>query len=296
MSIRATVLVPTFDHGETLRYSIPSILNQTVQDLEVVIVGDGMAPAAAAVAREVAASDARVRLVEFAKGPRHGEIYRHQVLQQAKGPVVCYLADDDLYLPNHVEQVFELLKSADLAHTLPSHVLPDGRLVPWTCDLSLTYFRELLASGTNRIPFSCMAHTMAAYRALPHGWRTTPTGTHTDLYMLQQFLAQPGIKAVSGGVPTVVHFASPLRTDWSEQQRLDELSSWAQRVGEPGCAAKMSAELLAWFAQHAATDEAHYRTLEKLLRAQLRQTTDYAEGLTTMLAGVGVQVGASGKS
>jgi hypothetical protein len=114
--------------------------------------------------------------------------------------------------------------------------------------------------------------------------------------MLQQFLAQPGLKAVSGGVPTVVHFASPLRTDWSEQQRLDELSSWARRVNEPGCAANMSAELLAWFAQHAATDEAHYRTLENLLLAQLRQTTDYAEGLKTMLAGVGVQVGASSKS
>ena len=37
----ATILVPTHDHGPTLRASVASALRQTVSDIEVFIVGDG---------------------------------------------------------------------------------------------------------------------------------------------------------------------------------------------------------------------------------------------------------------
>jgi hypothetical protein len=52
--VRATVLIPTHDHGPTLRYSVAAALAQTVKDIEVFIVGDGMREAARDVARSVA--------------------------------------------------------------------------------------------------------------------------------------------------------------------------------------------------------------------------------------------------
>lgn len=37
----ATVLVPTHNHGPTLSLSVGSALAQTVQDIEVLVAGDG---------------------------------------------------------------------------------------------------------------------------------------------------------------------------------------------------------------------------------------------------------------
>ena len=128
MTPRATVLIPTHDHGATLLYSTRSALAQTVREIEVFIVGDGMSPDTTLAADELEHADTRVRVFRYPKGPRHGEIHRHSALAEASGAIVCYLSDDDLWLPNHVEVMEELLRVADFAHTLGIRVQPDGRL------------------------------------------------------------------------------------------------------------------------------------------------------------------------
>lgn len=40
-AIAATVVIPTQDHGPTLRYAVQGALAQTVEDLEILVVGDG---------------------------------------------------------------------------------------------------------------------------------------------------------------------------------------------------------------------------------------------------------------
>jgi len=218
-----------------------------------------MPATAAAAARNVAASDPRIRLIENPKGPRHGEVYRHAALQHARGSVICYLGDDDYMLPNHVESMLRLLGTADLAHSLPLNVEPDGTVTSWACDLQIGWYRRLLLSGENRISLSFLAHTLDAYRRLPHGWRTTPAGTPTDLYMLQQFLAEPWVRPVSGTVATALHIGSAGRKQHTQQQRVDELATWAARMSAP-CAQLEATQLaLTGMAHFAATAEAHYR-------------------------------------
>ena len=112
MTLSATVLIPTHNHGPTLRYAAQSALAQNIRDLEVFIVGDGMTEETKRVAVEIQCSDARVRLFDHPKGPRHGEIYRDAALREARGRIVCYLSDDDLWLPLHVETMVALLANA----------------------------------------------------------------------------------------------------------------------------------------------------------------------------------------
>ncbi len=229
---RATVLVPTFDHGPTLDYAVRSALDQTVADIEVFIVGDGVPPLARSLIEELVGEDARVRLFTNDKGPRHGEVHRARALEEASGEIVCYLSDDDLWLPEHLEVMSELLEDADFAHCLPIRVEPDGTLGGWPVDLTEEADRQLLLGGENRIPLSCSGHTLAAYRRLPHGWRTTPDNVPTDLYMFQQFLSTDWVRAVSGSRPTCLHFPSPDRFAWSSERRLAELALWADRVAD----------------------------------------------------------------
>lgn len=232
MSPRATVVVPTHDHGPTLLRSIPSALAQTVADIEVFVIGDGAPDATREIVARLAKEDDRVRFFDNPKGPRHGEIYRHAALSEASGNIVCYLSDDDLWIPEHVEVMETLLEMADFAHSYIVRVDPDGSIGYTSCDLSIGWFRRRMLDGENFIPLSCGGHTLEMYRRLPFGWRTTPEGLPTDLYMWQQFLSEQGCRAASGTRPTVLQFATADRPEWNMDRRLAELDRWVARMGD----------------------------------------------------------------
>jgi hypothetical protein len=229
----ATVLIPTFDHGPTLRYAVASALAQTVQDLEVLVVGDGVPDVTREIMGELCARDERVRFFDNPKGPRHGEIHRHTALQDARGRIVCYLSDDDIWLPGHLEAMGALLAEADFANTLPLRIGPDGSLYAHAVDFALLDYRKLILAGKNRMGISPTGHTMELYRRLPHGWRTSPPEIHSDLYMWQQILSVPDCRAASGTRPTVLHFPSRFRTEWSTDERLAELERWSRKLDDP---------------------------------------------------------------
>jgi GalNAc5-diNAcBac-PP-undecaprenol beta-1,3-glucosyltransferase len=243
---QATVVVPTFNHGPTLYRSVGSALAQSVEDIEVFIVGDGVPDATRAIAADLM-KDGRVRFFDNPKGPRHGEIHRHAALAEARGRIVCYLGDDDLWLPEHVETMLRCLEDADFAHAPKLIVEEDGRLMAGGVDLGIPIHRtRMLAPGAKGVTFSfsCGAHTLAIYRRLPHGWRTTPDGIATDRYMWQQILSQPGCRAVGSERPTVLHFPDRPRRGWTIDQRLAELDDWAARMSEPGLVEELT-ELVA---------------------------------------------------
>jgi hypothetical protein len=276
MTRAATVLIPTFDHGPTLRHSVGSVLSQSVADLEVFIVGDGVSDEVRRFIRELVRTDGRIRFFDNPKGPSRGEVHRHRALSEARGEIVCYLSDDDLWLPDHVATMRELLRDADFANTLPLSRRPDGSLSGWTVDLGLPHFRELLLSGENRVPLSCAAHTAAMYRRLPHGWRTTPEGP-TDLFMWQQFLSDPACRAVSGTRPTAIVFPSSERKRWTPEERARELASWSARLARPGSAESLAREAVAFLAGRCAQLEVEKLARDRpLVDAELRKITGTA--------------------
>lgn len=236
--MRATVLIPTFDHGPLLEYSVDTARRQTVEDIEIFIVGDGIPAIHRDAMDGVVRSDPRIRFFDFEKGPRHGEIWRHEALGQASGEIVCYLSDDDLWFPNHIEEMERLLVDAEFANTLPVHAQVTGELHTYVVNLSLPGYRELFFGGNNRVPLTCAGHTMAAYRRSA-GWRTTPEGAPTDLYMWQELLRREDTRSRSGFRPTSINFPSPFRMDWSLKDREAELRGWWERVVDADGRAQM---------------------------------------------------------
>ena len=255
----ATVIVPTHDHGPTLEPAVASALAQTVAELEVLVIGDGATEETRLAARALAERDSRVRFLDHPKAASRGETLRHQALQEARGEIVCYLSDDDLWLPRHVETMLALLERADFASS-PALVVNPGRArLVHLVDLALRAYRQMLLGGENRVPLSCAAHSLELYRRLPHGWRATPAGKPTDLHMWQQILAEPSVRCASGYHPTVVNFPSPTRRDWSSAERAAELAEWGRRIGrEPDL---LPREVAAGALREATRREAELRTL-----------------------------------
>lgn len=267
----ATILIPTHNHALTLWHSVQSALDQSEGDLEILIVGDGADAATRLVAREIASRDIRVSYHDFPKSPRTGEAYRHQLLQAAQGEIVCYLSDDDLYLPDHVERMRACLREADFAHATHLCAHPDGNYVPRVIDLRHAEHQHLIRAIDNRIPLSCGAHTLAAYRQLPEGWTSTPHGTPTDLYMWRKFLAAPQVRYAAEMRASVVVFPSPFRLEWTNERRTAELAEWRRRLADPTARAEIFRDAAASFLSAAVDHEVLANQRDRARLAEIEQ-------------------------
>ncbi|MDH3637713.1 MAG: glycosyltransferase family 2 protein [Gammaproteobacteria bacterium] len=233
---KATVILPTsIDRGPLLKYSVGSIVQQSESSWELYIIGDGASDQTKQAAAELAASDERIRFFDYPKHARRGEEYRHELLKNARGEIVCYLCDRDLMLPNHIAVMYELLQKYDFGHTMIAKPDPTGRFhFMGTMDVGDAEHRRAVLEGLCGIPLSIAAHRLDAYFRLPAGWRTTPAEEPTDRYMWQQVLAQPDIRAGAQLIPTVVYLRRGKHPGLSTSERLRELKEYFAQYCRPG--------------------------------------------------------------
>lgn len=229
-----TVVIPTHDHADTLRYAVASVQWQTCQRFELFIVGDGAPERTRDIAEALAARDPRIRYFDNPKGQRHGEAHRHLALQEAKGRFVAYQSDDDLWLPDHLETLASALEKHDLVHSMHIEVSPEGEASTWPFD-AFEDDQQIARMQQSAAGFGLAtgAHTLAAYQALPRGWCPAPQGIHTDLHFWLQVLGQAGVRYASVKWPTVVHFSSVTRRSLSSTERVAELERWWSRLQDP---------------------------------------------------------------
>jgi GalNAc5-diNAcBac-PP-undecaprenol beta-1,3-glucosyltransferase len=256
--LRASVLLPTHVHAATLPFAVASVQAQGIDDIEILIVGDGVNDTLRATAKRLAADDPRIKFFDFPKGPRNGEIHRDVVLRQARGSIVCYQCDDDLWLPGHLENMEQALESADLVGSMATNVSTEGWL--WACffDPERPEFREpWLAGEKNGLgPWAnegfglvCGAHRLDAYMRLPEGWATTPPGIPTDQFMWMKFARQPWCRVKTLPWPTTLRFPELHRRDWSEEQHAAEHGRWLQLLASPNGKEHVYREVLRTFGE-----------------------------------------------
>jgi glycosyltransferase involved in cell wall biosynthesis len=234
----ASILVPTHGHVALLPWALASALDQEAASVEVLVVGDGVEDAT----REVVArhaDDPRVRFFDFPKGQRNGEAYRHEVLQEARGRIVCYLSDDDLLLRDHAAEMGRLLEDADFAHPPSARLTTGGELQFFPWNYGRPEFREAGRTRVGSVGLTGVAHTLEAYHRLPYGWRTTPPGMPTDHHMWRQWLDLLGLRAVTGERLTYLNFPDPFWKELPEEERAAALAGWYRRSRQPGFEAEL---------------------------------------------------------
>lgn len=237
MSKSATVIVPTTkDRGPLLPYSVGSILNQTVEDIEIFIIGDGVFEETRKIIHELMDKDDRIKFFDHPKHKSRGEPYRHDALQQARGDIVCYLCDRDLMLDFHIESLLEHYKNYNL-------VVPQCFSSQIDGSLTIGYFRFEGELNDNEKKFgsrpvvpgkargfrlSTLTHSLDLYKKLTFGWRTTPSGYPTDHYMYEQLLENELCRPYFPSHPPSVIFIrrGTHNRGWSSEKRVKELVAW----------------------------------------------------------------------
>lgn len=105
-----SVVIPAYNAAETLRATVASALSQTHAALDIIIVDDGSTDITPAIAREIAASDNRVRYVRKENGGV--ATARNFGISLAEGAFIAPLDADDVWHPSKIERQLDIMKAS----------------------------------------------------------------------------------------------------------------------------------------------------------------------------------------
>ena len=231
------VIIPTYRHPECLPLAIASAQNQTVGDIDIVVVGDGVADDTRDAIAPILAGDDRVRFLDLPKAIRHGEEYRDAVIRGSAASVITYLGDDDLFFPHHIETMRECISGVDFANPLPVFINAQRRVYYIAGDLadpdSIAWHLDA-RRPRNSVSLTGATHTRESYLRLPHGWRPAPVGRWTDHYMWEQYFQLQGFTARTSRLATTAKFATVGREGMTGAERAMENQATAARMAQAG--------------------------------------------------------------
>jgi glycosyltransferase involved in cell wall biosynthesis len=100
-----SVVIPAYNRAYALPTALGSVLGQSCQDFEIIVVDDGSSDNPAAVIEDIA--DPRIRLI--AQENQGASAARNRGIDEARGQYVAFLDSDDRFLPHHLETIAALL-------------------------------------------------------------------------------------------------------------------------------------------------------------------------------------------
>ncbi len=114
---RVSVIIPTYKRPKSLKSALASVVAQDYPDTEVLVVSDnGTNSEFAEETRQIVSSfddqnaNCNVVLLEHSVN-RNGAAARNTGIQNSTGEYICFLDDDDIYLPGRLTKSIEVLKT-----------------------------------------------------------------------------------------------------------------------------------------------------------------------------------------
>jgi len=104
-----SVIIPLFNKGPYVQRSINSVLNQTVQDFEIIIIEGGSEDNGKEIAETFTHIDKRIKLyLQIGKGVSGA---RNQGVSISNGDLIAFLDADDEWMPNYLETIIRINKN-----------------------------------------------------------------------------------------------------------------------------------------------------------------------------------------
>jgi glycosyltransferase involved in cell wall biosynthesis len=101
-TVLVSVIIPAFNAAGTIRQTLNSVLTQTYQEIEIIVVDDGSSDATSAILEEFRARDARFQLVRQSNAGVGAA--RNAAIRKARGKFIAPLDTDDIWFPEKLEK------------------------------------------------------------------------------------------------------------------------------------------------------------------------------------------------
>lgn len=97
-----SIIMPCYNSEKYISQSIESVLNQTYNNFELIIVDDCSTDKSRDIIKEFAIKDKRIKY-EFSKVNEGVSITRNKAIEKAKGTYIAFLDSDDIWFPNKLD-------------------------------------------------------------------------------------------------------------------------------------------------------------------------------------------------
>lgn len=108
---QVSVIVPVFNAERYLRRCLDSLINQSLQNIEIICVNDGSDDESLQILREYAAADERIKILSFEKIGPGG--CRNVGIDAAQGEYICFVDADDFIDSNTCKTAYGKIKAED---------------------------------------------------------------------------------------------------------------------------------------------------------------------------------------
>lgn len=273
MSPRVSVIIATYNWSSVLPYSIGSVLRQTMQDFEILVVGDGCTDDSESVVAAI--GDPRIRWFNLPVNTRHQGAPNNEGLRHASGEFIAYLGHDDLWMPHHLETLIAALDAsgAGMAYSLVAEIEASGEVAVLTSTPQTGGW--VAPSGT--------AHRRRVTDAIG-GWgdyRQLRVVPEVDLWLRAR---EAGFRFAFAPRLTAIKFPASVRRGVYQTRPNHEQAAWSARIAsEPNLEATLLAGVVAGGGH---LTRMPYRQLAKLFVSQTVARIRHRFGQRALLASI----------
>ncbi|RYQ06223.1 glycosyltransferase family 2 protein [Bifidobacterium pseudolongum] len=109
MSEKVTVIVPVYNNEKYLKQCVSSIIGQTYENIEILLIDDGSTDSSASICEELSESDGRIRVFHISNGgPGRA---RNIGLESAQGEYILFVDSDDYIERTAIEELMSVVNS-----------------------------------------------------------------------------------------------------------------------------------------------------------------------------------------
>jgi glycosyltransferase involved in cell wall biosynthesis len=220
-----SVIIATYNWSSVLRLALHSVLWQTEQDFEVLVVGDGCTDDSETVVRSF--GDARVHWHNLPRNFGHQSAPNNAGLRLARGRYTAYLGHDDIWHPEHLRTLVAAIAraEADFSSSLVQMIGPRG-----------SNYREIAGiypkggyAGAQGLPVSGVLHRRDVVARIGE-WKDYRTVWRNPDVDFEVRAVEARMKFVSTGELTVFKFNSAIRKNCYREKPFHEQSACIRRI------------------------------------------------------------------
>ena len=103
-----SVVLPIYNVEKYLAFCIDSVIEQTYQNIEIILVDDGSTDTCPQICDQYKEKDNRIKVIHKKNGGLSDA--RNEGLKNAKGKYICFIDSDDFIAPNYITTLYRLIK------------------------------------------------------------------------------------------------------------------------------------------------------------------------------------------
>ena len=220
-----SVIIPTYNWSAALACAVRSVLLQTMQDFEIIVVGDGCTDDSEQVIR--AFGDGRISWHNLERNYGSQWAANNYGVEAARSKFVAYLGHDDIWYPTHLEAILRTAgqNKAEMVTSIMAVFGPPGSLVRGIAGI----FPTGTYTPRDFVPPSAFAHARTLCGPDMKWQSPDECELPLDVVFINDMIARSGTPASTGEL-TCFKFNAAWRRDSYKTRNVDEQQSMLARV------------------------------------------------------------------